>query len=144
MFLIGSSGTGKTLALVNALKTKVAFYKRQKKQIKILLLAHRFSEEWAKDMKSDKYGLQSIIKEYQCEPMKLEDAEQLFKGKTFCQIILCQNLDFQTHSLQNMVLFMNGITCLKQSTVWSKQSKRKMRKKTMTANGFFSLMSSLP
>ena len=74
MFLIGSSGTGKTLALVNALKTKVAFYKRQKKQIKILLLAHRFSEEWAKDMKSDKYGLQTIIKEYQCEPMVLKDS----------------------------------------------------------------------
>ena len=81
MFLIGSSGTGKTLALVNALKTKVSYYKRKKKQIKILLCADEFSEEWANDMKSDKYGLHSIIKEYQCEPIKLKDAEQLFKGK---------------------------------------------------------------
>ena len=80
MFLIGSSGTGKTLALVNALKTKVSYYKRRKKQIKILLCSHAFSEEWAKDMKSCKYGLQSIIKEYQCELLKLKDAEQ--KGKT--------------------------------------------------------------
>ena len=83
MFLIGSSGTGKTLALVNALKTKVSYCKRQKKQIKILLCADKFSEEWAKDMKSDKYGLQSIIKQFQCEPMKLRDAEQLFRGKHF-------------------------------------------------------------
>ena len=82
MFLIGSSGTGKTLALVNALKTKVAYYRRQNKQVKVLLCTGEWSEEWAKDMKSDKYGLQSIIKEYQCEPMDLEDAEQLFKGKT--------------------------------------------------------------
>ena len=80
MFLIGSSGTGKTLALVNALKTKVSYYKRQKKQIKILLCTNYQSNEWAKDMKSDKYGLQSIINEYQCEPMKLKDAERLFQG----------------------------------------------------------------
>ena len=80
MFLIGSSGTGKTLALVNALKTKVSYYKRQKKQIKILLCAGKFSKEWANDMKSDKYGLQSIVKEYQCEPIKIKDAELLFKG----------------------------------------------------------------
>ena len=80
MFLIGSSGTGKTLALVNALKTKKSYYKSRKKQIKILLCAHEFSKEWAKDMKSDKYGLQSIIKEYQCEPMSLKDVEEIFKG----------------------------------------------------------------
>ena len=80
MLLIGSSGTGKTLALVNALKTKVSCYKRQKRQIRILLCADRFSKEWAKDMKSNKYGLQSIITEYQCEPMELSSAEKLFKG----------------------------------------------------------------
>ena len=95
MFLIGSSGTGKTLALVNALKTKVSYYKREKKQIKILLCTDRFSDEWAKDMKSDKYGLQSIIKEYQCEPMQLKDAKQLYSGKTLCKILLCQNHSFQ-------------------------------------------------
>ena len=80
MFLIGSSGTGKTLALVNAMKTKVSYYKRQKKQINILLCTKFWSREWARDMKSDKYGLQSIINKYQCEPMTLKDCEVLFKG----------------------------------------------------------------
>ena len=82
MFLIGSSGTGKTLALVNALKTKVSYYKRKKKQIKLLLCANGFSTEWAKDMKSDKYGLQTIIEEFQCEPMSLEENEKLFEGNS--------------------------------------------------------------
>ena len=80
MFLIGSSGTGKTLALVNALKTKVSYYKRQKKPIKILLCVDVLSGELNKDMKSDKYGLQTIIKEFQCEPMTLHEAGMLFKG----------------------------------------------------------------
>ena len=80
MFLVGSSGTGKTLALVNALKSKLSYYKRLKKDIKILLCSGLPSKEWAKDMKSDKYGLQSIIKEYQCEPMKLENTEKLLQS----------------------------------------------------------------
>ena len=120
MFLIGSSGTGKTLALVNALKTKVSYYKRQKKQIKILLFSatsiYGLPKEWANDMKSGKYGLQSIIKEYQCEPMKLQDAEQLFKG-TFSIILHCINHDFLTHSLQNMVMFIIIGRCLKRFLV---------------------------
>ena len=76
MFLIGSSGTGKTLALVNALKSKVAYYKRQKKPVKILLCIGKWSKEWASDMKSDKYGLQDIIEEYRCDPMELENVNE--------------------------------------------------------------------
>ena len=92
MFLIGSSGTGKTLALVNALKTKVSFYKRQQKKLKIFLCASLISKQWAKDMMSEKYGLETIMKEYQCEPMDLEDLGDLFKGsgelddKPFCKL----------------------------------------------------------
>ena len=82
MFLIGSSGTGKTIALVNALKTKVSYYKRQKKQINILLCADGFSSQWVRDMKSQKYGLQTIIGEFHCEPMSLEENEKLFKGSS--------------------------------------------------------------
>ena len=80
MFLIGSSGTGKTLALVNALKSKVSFYKRQKKNIKILLCTGEWSKEWARDMKSDKYGLKNIIKQYECEPKTLVGAGWSFRG----------------------------------------------------------------
>ena len=108
MFLIGSSGTGKTLALVNALKTKVSYYKRQKKEIKILLWADGFSDEWAKDVKSDKYGLQSIIKEYKCEPMRLVDAEQLFEGKTYCKIILCHDVNLQLYLCSKFCSFQHA------------------------------------
>ena len=78
---MGSSGTGKTLALVNALKTKVAFYKKQKKNINIMLCAGvtNLSQEWVKDMKSEKYGLKTIIQKYQCEPMRFKDVR--FKGR---------------------------------------------------------------
>ena len=71
MFLTGSSGTGKTLLLVNALKTEVSYYQKLRKSIKILLCADVYSSEWARDMKSKIYGLQTIIEKYDCEPKKL-------------------------------------------------------------------------
>ena len=71
MFLTGFSGTGKTLLLVNALKTKVSYYQKLRKSIKISLCADVYSSEWARDMNSNKYGLQIIIEKYDCEPKKL-------------------------------------------------------------------------
>ena len=38
---------------------------------KILLCADVYSSEWARDMNSNKYGLQIIIEKYDCEPKKL-------------------------------------------------------------------------
>ena len=108
MFLIGSSGTGKTLALVNALKMKVSHYRRQRKQIKILLCADAFSKEWAKDMKSDsKYGLQTTIKEYHCEPMRLKDAENSLQGRLKLSIKPLFHW-VQIHSFQSMVMSIAG------------------------------------
>ena len=87
MFLIGSSGTGKTISLVNALKTKVAYYKRQKKPVKILLCGYEKSKELERDLASEKYGLQTIIKEYQCKPVNLNsDPVKSLKGMFYLSL----------------------------------------------------------
>ena len=82
LFLIGSHGTGKTLALVAALKRKVAYYKRLKKPIKVLVLTYRENKNLLQDLKN-KYGLQSILDEYETEPISLEQVKNgILKGKS--------------------------------------------------------------
>ena len=82
LFLIGSHGTGKTLALVAALKRKVAYYKRLKKPIKVFVCTYHENSCLLKDLKT-KYGLQSILDEYGTEPMPLKQlGDRFLKGNT--------------------------------------------------------------
>ena len=80
LLLWGSSGTGKTLALVAALKRKVSYYKRRKIPCKVLVCSfgHRF-KQLLNDLKT-KYGLQSILEESETEPMLLKQLEDDLKS----------------------------------------------------------------
>ena len=70
MLLWGSSGTGKTLALVAALKRKVSYYKRRKIPYKVLVYSvgnMSTCKELLNDLKT-KYGLLTILEECETEP----------------------------------------------------------------------------
>ena len=78
----GSSGTGKTLALVAALKRKVSYYKRRKIPYKVLVCTYGQEskcKELLNDLKS-KYGLQTILEESGTEPMLLKQLEENLKS----------------------------------------------------------------
>ena len=87
LLLWGSSGTGKTLALVAALKRKVAYYKRRKIPYKVLVCS--FGDRYinCKELLNDlrtKYGLQTILEECETEPILLKQIEDdLVKGMDF-------------------------------------------------------------
>ena len=82
LLLIGSNGTGKTLALVAALKMKVAHYKRNRTPIKLLVCMDSDykstgREGLLEDFKT-KYGLKSVLEEYDTEPMSLIQIQKGF------------------------------------------------------------------
>ena len=79
MLLWGSSGTGRTLALVAALKRKVAYYKRRKILCKVLVTsfsAESNCQELLNDLKT-KYGLRTILQECGTEPITLRQLKDL-------------------------------------------------------------------
>ena len=83
MLLWGSSGTGKTLALVAALKRKVSYYKRRKILYKVLVCSFEDDcKQLLNDLKT-KYGLQTILKESETEPMLLNELEDDLKSISF-------------------------------------------------------------
>ena len=82
LLLWGSSGTGKTLALVAALKRKVSYYKRRKIPYKVLVCSFGSDESNCKQLLNDfktKYGLQTILEECGTNPMLLEQLEDDLK-----------------------------------------------------------------
>ena len=86
LLLWGSSGTGKTLALVAALKRKVSYYKRRKIPYKVLICSFGDGYINCKELLNDlrtKYGLQTILEESQTEPMLLRDLEDELKSISF-------------------------------------------------------------
>ena len=86
LLLWGSSGTGKTLALVAALKRKVAYYKRRKIPYKVLVCSYGSSTNNCKQLLNDlktKYGLQTILEESTTEPILLKDLEDDLKSISF-------------------------------------------------------------
>ena len=80
MLLWGSSGTGKTLALVVALKRKASYYKRRKIPYKVL--GYSNCQQLLNDLKT-KYGLQTILEESETEPMILRQLEEDLKSISF-------------------------------------------------------------
>ena len=86
LLLWGSSGTGKTLALVAALKRKVSYYKRRKIPYKVLVCSYGSDQSNCQQLLNDlktKYGLQTILKECGTEPMLLKQLEDDLKGIIF-------------------------------------------------------------
>ena len=78
LLLWGSSGTGKTLALVAALKRKVSYNKRRKIPWKVLVCSFGSGLNHCKQLLNDlktKYGLQTILEECGTEPMLLGKLE---------------------------------------------------------------------
>ena len=85
LLLWGSSGTGKTLALVAALKRKVSYYRRRKIPYKVLACSLGYYDnckQLVNDLKT-KYGLQTILEESGTEPMLLEQLEDDLKSMSF-------------------------------------------------------------
>lgn len=69
----GPAGSGKTLLLAEALKMSVAKYKKIGKPIKIIISTfHTFTKSLKADLIS-KFNLQSLIDEFEVNPMSLEE-----------------------------------------------------------------------
>ena len=77
LLLWGSSGTGKTLALVAALKRKVSYYKRRKIPFKVLVLSYSTQAEHLLEDFKTKYGLHTILDENGIVPIHLNQLEYL-------------------------------------------------------------------
>ena len=92
MFLSGSSGTGKTLLLVNFLKIKVATYKSEGKSLKIILATYKDSPKLREDI-ATKYGIENLLREYQTHPKSMK---QLSQGIITCKI--------NSHNYQTMYI----------------------------------------
>ena len=72
VILYGSSGTGKTLLLVEILRIKIAHFKMvNQKQIKVLIATYEpwyvKTDQLKKDLK-EKYNMQAILEEFEVEP----------------------------------------------------------------------------
>ena len=83
LLLWGSSGTGKTLALVEALKRKVSYCKRRKIQYKVFVCSFSSYRDNCKQLLNDlktKYGLQTILEECGTEPMLLDQLRNDLKS----------------------------------------------------------------
>ena len=83
LLLWGSSGTGKTLALVAALKRKVSYYKRRKIPYKVFVCSFGDGGTNCKQLLNDlktKYGLQTIMEDCGTEPKLLKQLENYLKG----------------------------------------------------------------
>ena len=83
LLLWGSSGTGKTLALVAALKRKVSYYKRRKIPYKVFVCSFGDGGTNCKQLLNDlktKYGLQTILKECETKPLLLENLKNDLKS----------------------------------------------------------------
>ena len=85
LLLWGSSGTGKTLALVAALKRKVSHYRRRKIPYKVLVCSFGWDsncKQLLNDLKT-KHGLQTILEECKIEPMLLKQLQRDLKSMCF-------------------------------------------------------------
>ena len=84
LILYGSSGTGKTLLLVEVLRIKVAHYKIfGGKPIKIIIVPYDTIMSNPVQLKKDlkkKYNIQGILEEFKVEPKGMK---QLSNGKKF-------------------------------------------------------------
>ena len=83
LLLWGSSGTGKTLALVEALKRKVSYCKRRKIPYKVFVCSFSSYRDNCKQFLNDlktKYGLQTILEECGTEPMLLDQLRNDLKS----------------------------------------------------------------
>ena len=82
LILYGTSGTGKTLLLVETLRIKVAHYKMfGEKPIKIIIGTYKANFSDPKQLKIDltkKYNMQGILEEFKVEPKGMD---QLSNGK---------------------------------------------------------------
>ena len=82
LILYGSSGTGKTLLLVEVLRIKVGYYKMfGGKPIKIIIGTYKTYSSATEQLNQDltkKYNIQSILEEFEVEP---KDMRQLSMGK---------------------------------------------------------------
>ena len=82
LILYGTSGTGKTLLLVETLRIKVAHYKIfGDKPIKIIIGTYNTVGSWPEQLRQDltrKYNIQGILEEFKVEP---KDMDQLANGK---------------------------------------------------------------
>ena len=86
LLLWGSSGTGKTLALVEALKRKVSYCKRRKIPYKVFVCSFSSYRDNCKQLLNDlktKYGLQTILEDSSTVPMLLKDLEDDLEGICF-------------------------------------------------------------
>ena len=86
MLLWGSSGTGKTLALVAALKRKVSYYRRRKIPYKVLVCSFGSVNNDCKQLLNDlkaRHGLQTILEECGTEPMMLIQVEDDLHGISY-------------------------------------------------------------
>ena len=84
LFIYGTSGTGKTLMLVEALRIKVAYHKMfGDKPIKVIIGTYQHSYSGNDQLKKDlikKYNLQRIMEEYNVQPKTIHE---LSKGNDF-------------------------------------------------------------
>ena len=82
MILYGSSGTGKTLLLVEVMRIKVAHYKMiGGKPIKIIIATYDTIGSKSKQLKQDltkKYNIQGLLEEFKVVPKGMD---QISNGK---------------------------------------------------------------
>ena len=75
MILYGSSGTGKTLLLIEVLRIKVAYYKMfGGKPIKIIIGTYDSVESRPEQLNQDltkKYNIQGMLEEFKTEPKSM-------------------------------------------------------------------------
>ena len=89
LILYGTSGTGKTLLLVETLRIKVAHYKMfGEKPIKIIIGTYDTFHSRSKQLEQDlmkRYNIQGILEEFNVEPKAMS---QLSKGKNSDSFIM--------------------------------------------------------
>ena len=77
LILYGSSGTGKTLLLVEILKIKIAHFKMLKqKPIKVLIATYEpyyvKTDQLKQDLK-EKYYIQAVLEEFEVDPKTIDE-----------------------------------------------------------------------
>ena len=112
LLLWGSSGTGKTLALVAALKRKVACYRRRKIPYRVLVCCYGSPVNNCKQLLCDfksKYGLQSTLENGETDPIVLGQLKDLKSNR---KLLVCLFIEiFFYLSFQSMV-FMSTLEML--------------------------------
>ena len=81
----GSSGTGKTLLLVETLRIMLAYYKLQKIETEVIVLTYHDDIDESSELLKDLYTkyLPSIIED---KTIKITTFKQLCKGKLQCNL----------------------------------------------------------